>query len=406
MTKLPVFFLLLFSFISCFQEKDTSSKTFIQVHSGETDREKSIVSVESTQFQEGKDYILIDENDQKIPAQISGRKLIFMISSLSAMEEKTFEVVPSDKNQQLKTGIRFTEDAVEILNDQDSPVLQYRTGPGGLNLQNVDEIFYRGGYLHPLYSPAGHKITEQYTQGRPHQNGIWTGWYKTDWNGMSPDFWSPAERTGVVEVQSVDHLQTGPVYAELQATHHFIEKITGDSIPVLSDIWTIQVYNNHAEDALNTHVFDMKVQQENISDHAFTLFEHIYGGVGFRGSDQWLGEENMQLITSEGENREEAHMSRARWVVMSGEIDNEMSGIAILTHPDNRRFPEPVFINQREPFFTFAPLQLGDLILEPGDEFHAKYRYVIFDGEIPPRDHIERLWQDYAHPVEAKIATQ
>lgn len=390
--------LLVCSFICCSTNTAPNTSQLLQIEAGEIDRLNSIISVSIPSISKNDPFYLLDSDGKIIPAQKSGQEITFILSNLKAGESINLEFGESSEDSKEKMGIHFLNDAVQLIDTENNPVLQYRTGPGGLNLQHVEEIYYRGGYLHPLFTPKGHVITEQYTQRRPHQNGIWTGWYKTEWNGIEPNFWIQDEGTGEVEVHSIDKIRNGPVYAELQTTHHFIETITGNFAPILSDKWTVRAYAIPESESWNAHLFDLEVEQSNITEHAFTLLEYIYGGVGFRGSDQWIGEENMQLITSEGENREEAHMSRARWVLLSGTIDGEMTNIAILSHPDNLRFPQPMFVNQQEPFFIFAPLQLGDFTLGPAETFIAKYRYVIMDGQIPTTESIERLWQDYANP--------
>jgi hypothetical protein len=55
-----------------------------------------------------------------------------------------------------------------------------------------------------------------------------------------------------------------------------------------------------------------------------------------------------------------------------------------------------------EPFFCFAPIQLGDWSIEPGKPYVAKYRFVAFDGP-PDKAEIERLWNDYANPPKATV---
>lgn len=86
---------------------------------------------------------------------------------------------------------------------------------------------------------------------------------------------------------------------------------------------------------------------------------------------------------------------RARWVLLSGAVDGKMTNIAILAHPVNLRFPESIFVNQQEPFFIFAPTQLGDWVLKPQESFTMKYRYIVMDGAPPSQKFIEKLWTDF-----------
>lgn len=399
--------LILLLILGCTDENNESQgKIQIQVHAGEMDRPHSMVSVTNLSLKNGVTYSLKDSEGHVTTVQKNGSEIIFPIKDLSANNTVLFELIESDTVGEKSTGINFKEDAVELSGSSGGPVFQYRTGVGGLDPDITEEIFYRGGYLHPVYTPNGRAVTSHYTDNRPHQNGIWTGWYKTEWNGLKPDFWSQAERTGKVEAISVNSIESGPVFGELQTTHHFNEIVTENSSTILSDNWTVRFYNDIEINDKPVNMMDFDVVQENISEHPFRLIEHVYGGVGFRGSDQWIGEQKMKFVTSEGENREEAHHSNARWVGMSGEIDGEPASILILAHPENPRFPEPVFINQKEPFFTFTPLQTGDLLLNPDDQFRVRYRYITMDGNLPASDDIENYWQDFVNPVKTTILNQ
>jgi hypothetical protein len=85
-----------------------------------------------------------------------------------------------------------------------------------------------------------------------------------------------------------------------------------------------------------------------------------------------------------------------------GRVNGELAGVAILAHPDNFRFPEPMRIHPTEPFFNWAPSQAGDWSIRPGERFVARYRYVVADGP-PDAQLIERLWNDYAHPPDVTV---
>jgi hypothetical protein len=62
-------------------------------------------------------------------------------------------------------------------------------------------------------------------------------------------------------------------------------------------------------------------------------------------------------------------------------------------------------LHPHEPFFCYAPSQLGDWKIQPGSPYVARYRFVVADGNPDPTE-IERMWQDYADPVTAKIITK
>jgi hypothetical protein len=116
--------------------------------------------------------------------------------------------------------------------------------------------------------------------------------------------------------------------------------------------------------------------------------------------------ENTFFLTSAGEtNRLKGNETRGRWCYIGGKVDGSLTGVAILCHPDNFRGPQPMRLHPSEPFFCFAPAQLGDWQISPGRPYIARYRYVVMDGP-PDWVELERMWNDYAHPPTVKVEEQ
>ena len=83
---------------------------------------------------------------------------------------------------------------------------------------------------------------------------------------------------------------------------------------------------------------------------------------------------------------------------MYGEIDGRWAGVAVMSHPENFRHPEPMRIWPRKGvFFCFSPSQLGGWTMEPGRDYVFHYRFYVHLGK-PCVETIERLWYDYAEP--------
>ena len=95
--------------------------------------------------------------------------------------------------------------------------------------------------------------------------------------------------------------------------------------------------------------------------------------------------------------------SRARWCDIGGLGDGRRAGTVIMNHPGNFRFPLPIRAHPTEPFFCYAPSQLGDWAIKPGEIYLARYRFVVHDG---PPDAVEmnRLWNDYATPPTVTVS--
>jgi hypothetical protein len=132
------------------------------------------------------------------------------------------------------------------------------------------------------------------------------------------------------------------------------------------------------------------------------LPKHLYGGLGFRGRDEWNGKENLVVLTSEGATaRETANMTRVRWIYLGGIVGRgAMAGVTILSHPENIRAPEAIRVHPEMPFLSYVPVQSADMSIEPGRPFVARYRFVITDG-APDRARLDAYWNGFAQPAEA-----
>jgi len=407
--KISFILLVAVIFASCTSTSDED--LIIHAEAGDFDRYNSIISFQLPETLAHKEYHLTDSDGNSYPFQIDGQQGTFILTSLSRKESISFRLLPSGTEERNDAVIvQHTDEAVVFESETGNPVLHYRTSAEGLNLGDLDERFRRGGYLHPVYTPSGQVVTGHYNPDRAHQLGIWSGWSRIEFEGRNPDFWYPVTDRGEIKFGLLDKLWSGPVHSGIHTKHQFIDHTADEPLPILTETWAVQVYNTPEIDDQPVHMFDLDVDQQNISESPITFNEHVYGGISFRGNDDWLGEEGTRLLTSEGKTKVDwapirdvwshvnAHQSRAKWAYLSGVVEGEHPGIIILVHPDNLNFPEPIFMNLREPFFAFSPTMMGDITVEPGESLRFRYRYVVLDEEPDP-EFIENLWQDYANPV-------
>jgi hypothetical protein len=210
------------------------------------------------------------------------------------------------------------------------------------------------------------------------------------------------KETGTVEFVSFGPVWGGPVSGGFSASHRMVDlKAKPDPKPALNERWDVTVYRTEGG-ARPYHVFDWTSTQTCASDSPLLLPKYLYGGLGFRGHSQWNGPANCVFLTSEGKTRADGNETRARWCYVGGRVDGKPAGVAILCHPDNFRFPQPMRLHPNEPFFCYAPSQLGDWSIEPGKPYVARYRFVVLDGP-PDAAEFDRLWNDYATPPVATV---
>ncbi|HEX6909779.1 MAG TPA: PmoA family protein [Longimicrobium sp.] len=278
----------------------------------------------------------------------------------------------------------------------------YQAEPGPFPRDNIKALFRRGGYLHPLHTPRGHAVvTDDFPPNHVHHHGVWWAWTKTEFDGRKPDFWNMGDGKGRVEFVGLDAHWSGPLHAGFRSRHNFIDLTGARPAVALHESWQVTAYTPYGWQ--DHWFFDLVSEQRCASTNALKLPEYHYGGIGLRGNWAWNGATNAQFLTSEGEtDRVKAHAQRARWCDMSGLIDGQAAGIAVLCHPSNFRAPQPMRVHPGEPFFCYAPQQLGDMAIKPGDTYVSRYRIVVHDGPAN-RAELDRLWNDYAHPPIARV---
>lgn len=279
-----------------------------------------------------------------------------------------------------------------------APAIAYQMDKEALPRPDIAAHYKRAGYIHPVYSPSGKIVTDDYRPRREHHHGIWSPWTKTSFQGRTPDFWNTHQSAATVEFAGLDWTWSGPVHGGFVARQKMVDSTGPAPVTALNETWEVTVYN-----VPNARVFDILLTQVCATNSPLYLPEYHYGGMGLRGSSEWLGRDKPAILTSDGvTDRVKAHTNKMRWLHIGGTVQGTMTGIAMMGHPDNFRAPQPVRVADGEPFFCFAPSQGGDWKIEPGKPYVARYRYVVADGS-PDRGKLDAFWNAYAKPADIKV---
>ena len=270
-------------------------------------------------------------------------------------------------------------------------ILHYQAEPGELPRPEIPAAYARGGYIQSLHTPAGRLITDDFAVGHLHHHGVWSPWTKTEFEGRHPDFWNMGAETGKVEFVALDSIWQKDGKAGFQARHQFVDLTVKPPKIALLETWIVSVAV-----ADQRYIIDFTSTQTCASDSPLKLPEYHYGGFGFRGNAAWNGAGNCRFLTASGlTDREKVNTSREKWCWIGGKVTGETCGLTVLGHPQNFRFPQPLRAHPSEPFFCFAPQQLGEMEIIPGQKYIARYRLVIADGE-PDAKAAETWWEEYA----------
>lgn len=314
------------------------------------------------------------------------RRIAWMLLYLAFADGGT--VKGADQGQTHPVRLECGEDAVTF-RLRSKPVVTYRGGHGLLP-SGVPEEYRRAGYLHPLVTPGGVVVSGDYPKNHLHHHGLWTSWTKTEFEGRTPDFWNMGQKKGRVEMIQWLGSRESEEGAEIEVLHRFVDLTAKEPKTVLQEGWRVRV---NATTPGQPYQIDLTVRQTNVTDRPLVLPQYRYGGLGYRGLDAWEGGANCRFMTSEGiTNRIQGNESRGRWCWIGGSVAGGIAGVALLGHPSNLRHPEPMRLHPTEPFFCWAPQQLGEFIIPPNGTHVLRYRILVMDGE-PDSGSIESQWR-------------
>ena len=377
-----------------------TSQYKVIVSAGDLDRIQSVASFDLPQGVENQSLTLIDESGALMPVQMLEGKGWFILDRLPAGETREYTLQPADRPPADRIILEDDGEAVSFTFDA-MPILRYNAVETNFPQPDIDPIFKRGAYIHPVYTPSFTLITNDYPPNHVHHHGIWAAWTNTVFQGRTPDFWNMGAGTGTVLPVGVDTAWGGPVLGGFTSRHRYVDLSAGDPVDAINETWEARIYAVEADAPY--FLFDLRLIHTTAGDSALVLPEYRYGGLGFRGHDDWEGAENTFFLTSEGKDRNNGHATTARWCHIGGYVGDKLAGVGILGHPDNFRAPQNMRIHPTEPFFNWAPSQAGDWAITPDYPYDASYRFVVMDGG-PDQDLLNRLWADYADPVRVEVS--
>lgn len=337
-----------------------------------------------------------------------------VLSSQYDLEAKSmsFILFPSTKSKRkLQLCSQTSLGKVDIFKDIDDvtlainkqAILSYvntmKTPPEG-----ISEKFAKSGFIHPLFSPNGTRLTRIQPSDHYHHYGIWGPWTKTTIDGEQIDFWNIGDGTGTVLFDSFQSYQKGAAYSSFNAIQHHIKVKSGEiAIKENLEIKAWNVKDNYLIDYTSTFESPLK------NGIVFDAYRYG-GGIGFRATEKW-DTANSTFLTSEGKTRLDADGTSAKWCIIKGESDiaGVQSGILFMSHPENQSHPEPMRVWPADQyggignvFFEFCPIRYNEWKIEPKKTYQLKYRMLVFDGDLDPQE-AEHHWQAFTNQHELKL---
>ena len=374
----------------------------ITIFAGDFDRRECVVEVTSPPDHRTPQLLLVDAGGRTVPAQSTKGRVTFLEPSLRRGESRTYEMHSNPTSSKTLEMTAKRAALVVQFSQGGRRLFDYQTAPGDVPV-GVPEHFKHGAHLHPVFSPSGKLVTGNHPPDHRWHRGIWMSWTKTEFAGRHPDFWNMGKDgggqfTGEIRFDKLVEGWNGSVHAGVMSEHRHIDHTGGAAQDVLRETWELRAYRSTGA----RNVIDLISTQVTSGQEPLKLPKYHYGGLGVRGNAAWDPKDKVAMLTSEGHDRKAGDATKAKWVWMGGQVDGGPTGIAVLIHPDNFRFPQPLRLNPSNPQLCVVPSQDGDWEITPGKPYVSKYRFVVFDGPAN-KELIERLWNDYAHPPTVKV---
>ena len=355
-------------------------------------------------LQPGKIYYLYNQKSHKnTPAQLlDSITLVFMTEEKMPLGEHTYSIITDKKIKNERPVVIEKQENGLLVKVKNKPLFFYHIKEA-MPPADSPAYYKRSGFIHPLYSPSGKIITDDFPLGHAHQHAIFTAWTKTTFKKSSVDFWNQHSRKGTVEHIEVLDIIQGPVVSQIKAALRHKSHEFGE---VLREVWTLTIY------PVNEYfLFDLESEQKNTTKDTLFLDNYHYGGLAFRGSRQWNIDDHTNyksswnILTSEGIKDSAANGTHARWVDAGGRIDDGIAGTSVFNHPSNFRYPQALRVHPTMPYWAFSPVVDGPFYIAPQGLYRSRFRYYVHDGQSSP-GFIEMLYKAWADPVTIRVTLQ
>lgn len=343
------------------------------------------------------DYLLESPNSkQRLAAQSDEAGRLFFIIEDTALLRTGSAWNLKKAPRKLKPAVRIiqTDSGLSVMAGK-KPVFYYHIREAQPPADSPS-YYQRSGFIHPLYSPGGQVLTDDFPVGHIHQHGLFAAWTNTSYRGQFIDFWNQHLLKGTVEHAGVKDLKDGAVFAQLRVSLHYRSLEFG---PLITETWTIRIYPFQ-----KYFVFDLSSDQVNTGSDTLFINQYHYGGMAFRGSRQWNPHDSLHfrnrwhVITSEGLQDSSANGTKARWVDAWGNIEGKPAGLAVLGSPQNFRDPQSIRVHASMPYWCYAPEVSGAFYIAPQQHYRSAFRYIVHEG--PLNKAWIQAWSDsYREPV-------
>lgn len=340
---------------------------------------------------------LSEKGKKEVPYQKDGTKIYWKTSS-DASRYRLEKEKPTDYNP---VQLIENEEQLEVYQNG-TKIIGYQKALKELP-EGVSETYQRSGYLHPVNTPKGKRLTRIQPEDHYHHYGIWNPWTHTLFEGDTLDFWNLNKKQGTVRFAKLLKKNTGPIFSEIEVLHEHVVLKDGANKVALNEIQNIKT-----TPLFDTqYLMDITINYECATEESFKIIQYRYGGFGWRTTEEW-DNQNSRVLSSEGNTRKTADGSTARWCIVDGKLGQGYGGALMLSHPENYNHPEPLRVwpedmyGRGDLFVNFATTKTTDWTFEPGKKYTLKYQLIVYDGTMETTT-AEQAWKQFAEPLHYQL---
>ena len=256
-------------------------------------------------------------------------------------------------------------------------------------------------YFWPLNTASGKRVVRSFPMesipgeptDHPHQRGLWIGGeHVSGFNLWEIDPADPEPHAGKILFKDVIETHNGAKSGGFTVSAQWVDE---DGKPMIDETLVVTVYAEPTSSRMMDVNFTLKAVK-------LSTFEDARDGIiGFRLAPPFgekLGGEAVSATGVHGADHIEG--SHSNWVDWQGTLEGERVGIAFMSHPSNLHSPTTwrakdfglLFANPFAQRFYDKSLADGSVSMQPGDELHFRYRFLIH----PAGADVAAAYQEYA----------
>ena len=190
----------------------------LEVFAGDHDRHDAVVSVDLPSPLQDSPTLALTRVDtgqsvavQRDPSAAS--RLVWILrDKLPAGQARRYRLTAGTDAPSPDEKVRVDDDGKHLrISVGNKPVLVYNQAV--VPSPDPDQPYYaRSGHIHPVYSPRGRIVTDDFNPDHMHQHGIMFAWTKSTFEGRPANCWDQKGRQGNVEHVAVEATGGGPVF--------------------------------------------------------------------------------------------------------------------------------------------------------------------------------------------------